>query len=346
MASLKDVAKLANVSVSTASKVLNTGSEIERLSDACIRRVRTAAKELSYRPNYHAQGMQRGTSMTVGLVIDVPHSRDLVGQPYFAKLIGGVQSACNEAGYSLSLISGHNGMSAFDTGFEHLGQRRIDGLVLLGSLSRTKAIELDRLTDFPVVIIQPQVPTRLPSVNIDTSAGISLAVRHLAELGHRRVMWLGPRDERQQAFAATAWEHGIQGELCILDGDREAASLIDAAGEQLLAHYEQHDPEVSAVVCWNDLIAVGVYEAMRHLGKRIPDDMSVVGFDDMHADLLSPPLTSVSHRLHAMGSSAGGLLFEIIGSGRPANEFAGRHVDVEATLSPRQSTIPYEGGVE
>lgn len=339
MASLKDVARQAGVSVSTASKVLNTGSEIERISEDCIARVRAAAKELEYRPNYHAQGMQRGKSMSIGLVIDVMHSRDLVGHPYFAKLISGVQSSASEAGYSLSLISGHNGTPAFDTGREYLGQGRIDGLVLLGVLTRTQQAGLSKLARDPVVIIQPRVPTELPSVDIDTSAGIVLAVEHLAELGHQRVLWLGPRDDRHQAFAAAAWEQGIQGKSCIFDRRRDTADTIQATCSTVMQHFEEHEPDITAVVCWNDLIAVGVYEAMRKLGKRIPEDISVVGFDDIQADVLSPPLTSVSHRLFDMGKRAGELLLEIIGSEKEPIEFAGRLEQIEALLSPRESTI-------
>ncbi len=341
MSSLQDVARLAEVSVTTASKILNTRRDLERFTPACIARVHEAARQVSYVPNFHAQRLREGKSYVVGVPLETVYD-DALGDAYFSKLLNGVRFALAQAGYAMCVFSSTEERSATTQCLQQLRQGGLDGMVVPGVLSRLDGRVWSDTGALPVVMVEPKAPMPFPCVDLDFRAGIRAALTHLAELGHRRILWLGPtKGPRYQEFASTAWQHGFQGASCSLEFEDGKPADQEGDARQschaLRAYLAAGEADFSAVVCFNDAVAAGAVRALRECGRRVPDDVSVVGFDDYSAGVLDPPLTTVSHRLYDMGHRAAEILLEMLAA---PEKFEGEPlVDVmEPALVIRDST--------
>jgi len=237
MPSLKDVAELANVSVATASKVLNTGSEIERISLGCQQRVREAANQVGYVPNYHAQSIQRRRSFTLGAVLDVGNPGDSsitsswLGNTYWGALVAGIESHVHNTGYLLTVVGpGIDGERAPTRAAQMLRQNRLDGLVVFGEvIHRDEQIAaVSALPEAPIVTTHYRGTSLLPNVSFAEKTGVAMAVQHLAELGHKRALWLGPPPTtghdsdlhpRERLTVQALWEFDMRGSSVHLSSD-------------------------------------------------------------------------------------------------------------------------------
>jgi len=303
MPSLRDVARLAGASVSTASKVLNTGTELDRISEECARRVRRAARKLGYRRNYHARSLLTGRAHTIGVSLQIEPGTNVLGDAYWGTLIGGVEAHARGHGYEVLLVGPTAGEMAAERGLEHAHGRRLDGLINMGWID-PRIVRCAERADVPVVLVNSELRTSLPVIELDDRAGIHAVVRHLVELGHRELLWLGPRQDwpktpalRRDAFTKALRESGAHGRSCTFSfrpGTRDGQKLIES-GERALAARLGDGRAFTAVVCYNDVTAVGAYRAARAAGLRIPDDLSVTGFDDAYGTYFCPGLTTVSH---------------------------------------------------
>jgi DNA-binding LacI/PurR family transcriptional regulator len=368
MASLSEVARSAGVSITTASRVLNQGKYAERISADCAHRVREAAKVVGYIPNYHARSMKLGRAETVAFALDVGRAGGAqtqtppgpMGHAYFQNLISGMEAVTHFAGYNLLLIGPSPKMRATDRALRGLLERRLDGFVLPGLVySVQKASLVTEGPDLPIVVIQPLVETPLPTVDFDDEAGIRMMVRHLIELGHRDLLWLGPVGQmsharlREQAFMTEVWDAQLRGSSCRFDrraAQAEHTDVLDPndltmiAAEEALAKLlaEEGDRRKwTAIVCYNDLIALGATRALTRVGLRIPQDVSVGGFDNAQAPFATPPLTTIDHKLFRMGQRAGELLLEMATGGETARQRLREYKDViQPELIVRASTGP------
>jgi DNA-binding LacI/PurR family transcriptional regulator len=316
-----DVARRAGVSQSTVSLVLS-GKAPGRISARTEAAVRLAAEELGYRPNVAARTLRTGTARTVGLVVtDVTH-------PFFGPVLRGAQAAAWRAGYAVTLVDVANDPDRERASFEALRAGPADGYMFFtvdppeGSGEHVVAIEVS--------------PPGMPFVRVDTEHGTDLAVRHLLALGHRRIGHLGSgldaetfRFRRARLLALLA-EAGIEpgayatAEFTFDDARRAALELLSG-------------PErPTAVYCDDDLLAGGVYLAARELGLRIPEDVAVVGFDDLpFAQVFDPPLTTIAIDPEELGAAAFEVLAAVM-AGEPGER--GRILPVELVV--RGSTGP------
>lgn len=303
---IDDVASQAGVSVATVSRALRG---LPNVAPATRARVLEVASRLSYRPDPNAARLAAGRTTTVGMAVPFVH------RWYFAQVIGGVEGVLAPAGYDLMLyaIDGEDARRRFLAEAMPF-RKRVDGLIVVDLLvSEDETAELAG-TGVHLVTIGRR-SDRYPSVTIDNEAGATAAVEHLVGLGHRRIGYVGDSDEhplgfavpelRRDAYRRTLDRHGapVRREWEVAGGFTIAGGA--EAGHRLLTL--DHRP--TAVFAASDEMAMGVLVAARDLGLRIPEDLSVVGFDD-HDAALPLGLTTVRQPAFAEGATAAGFLLD------------------------------------
>jgi DNA-binding LacI/PurR family transcriptional regulator len=306
--SIRDVASEAGVSHQTVSRVLNNHPSIRPSTEARVREVMT---RLGYRPNRAARTLVTSRHRAVGLLVA---GRGLWG-PSSASIA--VEEAARAAGYGVaSAALGSEDFAAMSTALESLISHGIDGLVVIAPHGRALDAVRRVAPELPAVSLHRETRTG-EVVVLDQEGGARAATRHLIELGHTRIAHLaGPQDwveaeARAQGFAAELREHGLQPRPHLY-GDWSADAGY-AAGRVLLA------TDVTAVFVANDQMALGLLHAVAETGLRVPEDLSVVGFDDIpEARHFQPPLTTVRQDFAELGRRAIAVLLEEIEPGREA----------------------------
>ena len=318
-----DVARCAGVSQSTVSLVFS-GKGQGRVSEATAERVRKCARELGYRPNAAAQALRLGASRAVALLVP-----DMTN-PFFSRVLRGAQRAAAAAGYIVILVDTQNDRHWESQSFEALRAGPVDGYLLF-EVTAPEALGPDE----NVVMMETEEPRR-PSVRFDGEGGAAAAFEHLVELGHRRIGHLGA------AFRALTFEHREQARRRVLteaglDLDAQPRVLTPISIEEARVNGRALlEEKPTAVFCDDDLIAAGLYLAARDLGLRLPDELSVVGFDDMDfARVLDPPLTTVALDAGLLGSTS----FELL-EVRMSGERTLKRIVLPAELLVRGSTAP------
>jgi len=302
---LRDVAERAGVHPGTASRALNPETQA-LVSEATVRKVQQAAKALAYRPNPMARGLKTNRSTMVAIVVP-----DL-SNPLFPPIVRGAEVELSRAGYTTIIADTDNEAGRELAAFSALRARQVDGLLVASAFR-----EDDAITDLfehrvPAVLINRRsdaVP--LPAVTGDDQRGVELAVAHLRGLGHTAIAHLsGPRDlstglARQRTFRQVVAESGCDTSPALVI---ECATYSVEAGAAAM-HALLGRARPTAVLAGNDQIAVGAIDALRAHGLRCPEDVSVVGFNDMpFVDKLSPPLTTVRVPHAEVGAEAARIL--------------------------------------
>ncbi|MER6614116.1 LacI family DNA-binding transcriptional regulator [Streptomyces xantholiticus] len=338
MVTLKDVADRAGVSVSTVSLVIN-GREAGRVKPAVGRRVRQAAEELGYAPNLQARSLRTRQTNTIGLISDM-----VASTPFAGRMLAGAQDAARQAGYLLLLIDtgGHAEME--QSAVQTLAQRNVDALIYASMYHRE--IELPEIPQgLPLVVLDGRPTGEPPLVDWvvpDERGGARAAVEFLIRAGHTRIGFCTVEEdvpaarERLAAYRETLQEHGLAYDPALVSrgATGDAHSGLRTARELL-----DRDDRPTALFCYNDRVAMGAYRAARHLGLSVPDDVSLVGFDDQEhvADALEPGLTTVALPHYDMGAWAVRRTLTRIGT----EEAAGKHLHMPCRLVTRDSvTVP------
>jgi LacI family transcriptional regulator len=313
---IDDVARLASVSKATVSRALNPDTE-HQVSAVTAKRIKRVATRLGYVPNVMARGLRTKLSMTVGVVIP-----DLTN-PFFPPIVRAIEDHLAAHGYTALLANTDGGAGAEEAAFEALLTRRVDGFIMAsgrrGVLDTTIRA---RAAGIPMVMLNRDVgDTHYPLVVGDDANGVTAAVEHLLALGHRDIVHVaGPADfstseVRVRAFlAACGARQGVRPRVVT------ASALSVDAGQHTMNEILDPAPgsrdTLTAIVAVNDLVATGVLRALRAHGLRCPEDVSVVGFNDMaFAEDFAPPLTTVRVPVADMGTEAARLLLRGIESG-------------------------------
>lgn len=271
---IQDIANELSLSKMTVSAVLTGSAERVRISAATQERVRESARRLGYRPNEVARSLRRRSTNTIGFYTG--HGNIDAGDPWLYEIVGGLQAGCRHHRKDLLLHSTFSGTSA-ESVYDSLVDGRIDGLIYYGPIQDPLADRL-RDTHLPVVAIVDAVPT-LPSVVGDYEAGVRAIAAHLAERGHRRVLYLSQEmdavsvHERQRGFFAAAAARG----LSVEDG----GMVRFGAEDDLLARWRAQPADVrpTVAVAWDDQTAYRVWGACRRAGISVPGELALVGFD-------------------------------------------------------------------
>ena len=307
-----DVARLAGVSHQTVSRVLNNHPNV-RVETA--RRVRAAIAELGYRPNRAARALVTGRSQLLGVVA---LNTTLYGP---ASLLTAFERAAGNAGFAVSVGSvGSLDRQSISAVIERHLDQRVAGIVAIAPVA-SAAEAMDGLTaEVPLVTIDGDPQRATAGVTVDQAAGARAATQHLLDAGHRTVWHVsGPADWFDSAGRVSGWEATLRDAGAevppVLPADWSAASGYRVG--QTLARI----PEVTAVFAANDHLALGILRALHERGLRVPDDISVVGFDDVpEAGYFIPPLTTVRPDFHAVAERALTLLLVQIEAGTPSAE--------------------------
>jgi LacI family transcriptional regulator len=333
---LQDVARAAGVSVTTVSRFLNKTLD---LPPSTRKRIENAIRALNYHPNPHARRLSRGRSDTVGLV--VPD----IANPFFAALVAAVEEEADRRGLAVSLHATLNRAGREVTYLEMIERHHVDGLIFI-----TNHPDDGRLADLinrtgKVVVVDEDVPAaRVPKLFCDNELGGLLAGRHLAENGHRRVLFVGgPAEMISTRRRFSGFERGIReafaNEARVLKFEGHYTAEF---GREAARRFLVEGRPATAIFASSDEIAIGLIEVLRDSGMSIPDEVSIVGFDDVGPlHLFSPPLTAVRQPVRMMGRRALALLVETNWQERkfePVEERLPVEIVVRSSVAPHGKT--------
>ena len=307
---LRDVAEVAGVHAATASRALNPSTR--RLVNVdTARRVLRAAESLGYQPNPIARSLKTAKSATIGLVIP-----DLTN-PLFPPIVRGIEDVLGPAGYNAWIVNTDNDPDRERAQIESLRSRQVEGLIV--ATARLEHPLLKKLHDLGmrmVLVNRRAENVEIPSVTADDAAGIAMAVKHLVDLGHRRIAHLaGPQETSTGVVRSRAFRHAISDHRLEDDPSLviECKLWSEAEGARALRTLLDGGSRFTAIVAGNDLIALGCYDVFAERDISCPGDISVVGFNDMpFLDKLRPPLTTVGVPHYAIGAAAAQMLIETI----------------------------------
>jgi LacI family transcriptional regulator len=331
---LSDVAERAGVHPATVSRALSDSTS--HMVNATTReRVVAAAQELGYRPNPIARSLKTNRSFTVAVL--VPD----ITNPLFPPMVRGIEDALGPAGFTALVANTENDEERARTALESMRARQVDGCIA-ATATRDEGVLAEAAAELSLVLINRRMASHaVPAVVADDRSGIRQAVEHLAALGHERIahvagpQWASTGAIRHAAFLETLAAVGLEADETLI---RVGDAFSEEQGARALQDLLDSGADFSALVAGNDLMALGCYDALADRDLRCPDDISIVGFNDMpFADKFNPPLTTVRIPHYEMGLRAAELLLE-----RLADDGAAPSDDVvlPVQLVQRASTAP------
>ena len=336
------MARAAGVSKAAVSFAFNNP---ERLSEETASRIRGVAASLGYRPHPVARMLTARQTATIGILSPQALSQ-VFANPFFALFAEGVATVTEGRGFGLLFISPLHGSLE-----RAMGRATVDGIVVLGLEESHPEVDSIHRANLPLVLVDAPAWPEHGAVGVDDVGGAAAAGRHLAELGHRELLVVaveppapmteGPRDgtlaRRLRGYRSAAEEFGIAlgPERVVL-----APATFDGGAAALLRAWED-GLRPTGVLAMSDVAAAGVLQAAHHIGLRVPDDLSIVGFDDLPLTRLTdPPLTTVHQPVRQKGEVAARLLLAALGTGRTHGR---DHRVMETRLVVRRSTAPPPG---
>lgn len=310
---IKDVAKRLGVSPATVSRALS-GSGL--VAEPTLSRILDVARELNYRPNVSARNLRTQRSMSVLMVV-----RD-IGNPFYLEVMKGVEQAAREAGYSVLMGNTENDPDRESEYFDMLRDGHADGMILMTGKLPARLEAEGLVGGLPVVVALETIEdSGLPHVQIDNFAAAQDAVRHLIELGHRRIAHItGPLPEGMSTLRRDGWRAAMAGaKLPVPDGYEQLGDYQLHTGQVLCGRLLDLPEPPTAIFCANDESAFGAVHELHRRGRAVPDDVSVVGFDDIYlSEAIFPPLTTVSQPRADIGRESMSILLELIAGGKVA----------------------------
>ncbi|MPY88807.1 MAG: LacI family DNA-binding transcriptional regulator [Luteitalea sp.] len=343
MITIKDVARESGFAPTTVSIVLNDAPLAQYIPAQTKNRIKKAAEKLNYRPNPYARSLRSNRSHTIGvMVFDI-------SDPYCANILKGIEDGLNESPYLLTLADTQNDRKRFEHDIEMLLERRIEGLI---TVANSLSLEIDVLTalkkrTIPTVIIGRNFrQAAMSTVVVNNEAGGRLALQHLYELGHRHIAFItGPRilvdsGDRWNGVLTYAQEVGLAIDPKLVMEVKEPTTGYQS-GFELAHELVRRRRKFTAVLAFDDVTAFGVIRALNNVSRRVPEDCSVIGFDDVSmAACYNPPLTTVRQPMSDLGSIGVKLLLKTVQASLNKTPFDAEHLRVEPELVVRESTAP------
>ena len=331
---IREVASAAHLDISTVSRALRPETQ-SMVKPETLKRVLATAEALGYRANPFARGLKDQKSMTVGMLLP-----DL-GNPLFPPIVRGIEDGLGEHGYVMILANTDHDLGREEHLIDVFMQRRVDGLVTATARRQYPFMETLANSGIPIVLVNRTVDdSPVSMVAGDDHQGIGFAVKHLVEQGHRRIAFVGAAMEvstgfnRYQYFLAWMASLGLTAdpELIVF-----AKWFNKDYGAQATTELLERGVELSAIVAASDMVALGCYRALRAKGLKVPDDVSVVGYNGSRwCDDFSPPLTSIRVPKYDIGRETARLMLNLLEDpgAKPAR------VLLPTTLQLRESTRP------
>lgn len=295
---LAHVAREAGVSPSTVSRILNGTANVTPDKRA---RVEAVIARLNFKPNPQAQALANGRSLSVGVIVPSLNST------FYGEALAGVEAALNDSPYHPLVISGQWHHEREQEALDVLLQRRVDALIMLGGIL-DDAILARVAERLPLVAVGRDVRGLSERcIVLDNRKGMSQVTQHLIDLGHRQIAYIGGAErqqdavERREAFQATMLAAG----LTLPQGAMQFGDYTEDGGHRAVERLLASGVNFTAVCCANDQMALGARLGLYRHGIRVPEDVSMTGFDDLYtSSLMTPPLTTVRHAIREMGEMA------------------------------------------
>lgn len=333
MATIRDVSRIAGVSVATVSRTL---SKPDKVSDKTRKIVQAAIDQTAYKPDILARNFRTRKSSTV--VVLVPD----IANPFFSRVIRGIEQTAQKLGYAV-LLGDTQGLRAREITYANMVKTsQADGIIQLDC-----HIPFEDKTDktSPIVNACDRIKNSdIPTIQLDNIDAAKQITNHLLSLGHKKIGVIsGPNDstvtqDRLIGYKSALTKASIEYEPnLIVKGDYSISSGAAAASDLL----NLHDP-LSAIFCMNDEMAIGAIQQAKKMSLKVPEDISITGFDDISfAEFSDPPLTTIAQPAEAFGSTAMTMLFDVINN----NEITERNVILPFQLIHRKSTGPFKNEI-
>lgn len=340
-ATLKDIAELAGVSTATVARVIHNNGYV---AQDTRERVEEVIKRADYRINALAQGLRTQNTMTIGHVLTA-----ISPNPFFAGVALGAEQEAIKSDYSVLLFNTQGDPQQEYLGVQTLITRRVDAIVF----TTASALENVRMAlENGIVVVQVERPTRIqtPFVRVDNYAGAHTATQHLIDLDHRRIAYIGglPRNnaqiqgdveaDRRRGYLDALQAAGVQPDEAIIQLC-DYYSLMDNKHvyEGYKAAQQVLDRGITAIFAASDLLAAGVLQAVYERGLRVPDDISLIGFDDTYGAVLAPALTTIRQPMQSIGKTAVQIAIEALKRGDGIID-EGQQITLTPRLIERAST--------
>ncbi len=303
MPTIRDVAKRAGVAPITVSRVINRSGNV---SPDTLARVEKAIEELGYVPNHLARSLRLKRSQTLALVVTD------ITNPFWTTVVRGVEDAAQDAGFSVILCNTDESESKQEQYLDVLLQKQVDGILLVPATSNGRVVDWIQKQRTPVVILDRAIEdVPVDVVRCDSQDAAYRLVQHLFSLGHR---WIGvltgsrrvsTASDRVAGYVQAMAEAGIQ----VQEGWVQYGAFSQASGYEMAQQILEADPRPTALLAGNNFIAIGVIRALKDAELDVPEDMSVVSFDDLTSDLVIEPFLTVADQpAYEMGQQAAELL--------------------------------------
>ncbi|WP_019636591.1 LacI family DNA-binding transcriptional regulator [Paenibacillus fonticola] len=325
MISIKDVAKYAGVSVATVSRVLNNSGYV---GQDTRKKVEKAIEELNYKPNEVARSLFKKQSTTIGLIVP-----DIMN-PFFPELARAVEDTAIQLGYNVILCNSDGDQKKEQNYLDILQQQYVNGIIV--SSNTLTAAQIVRL-NIPVVSIDRVISKGLPTIVVENKKGAMMATRYLQSKGCRRIGHIKGNssvvnaEERCEGYKEIIGNEPWFDETYIAEGQYDMQSSIQATLELLQRH-----PDIDGIFAANDIMAIGAIKAAYQLGKRVPEDIAIIGFDGISlSKATTPELTTIEQPIYEMGEKATKMLVSLMEQQTVDQE---NYKILDVTLIEREST--------
>ncbi|WP_373893756.1 LacI family DNA-binding transcriptional regulator [Virgibacillus sp. CBA3643] len=332
MTTIRDVAKLANVSVATVSRVINDNGYV---NENTKQKVKDVVRKLNYRPNDVARSLFKGKSKMIALF--VPDIKN----PFFPELARAVEDISNKHGYTFILCNTDNDPNKEMAYLHALLQKSIDGIILVSNTMSTNQI---KDMNVPVIALDRKISSEIISVTVNNKEGARQAVQYLRKQGCKRIAHIsGPENVSSAKGRLEGYLEEVKNEKWfasdfICTGNYTVDKAFQSTKELL-----QRDAEIDGIFVANDLMGVGVLKAVESLNIKVPDELSIIGFDGIElGEITTPSLTTMAQPIYHIGKRAAELLIQRIG--QPGNAIKSEEHKVK--LIVRESTIERGGNNE
>ncbi|MFG6148111.1 LacI family DNA-binding transcriptional regulator [Halobacillus sp. B23F22_1] len=333
MTTIKHIAKQAGVSVTTVSRALNGYSDVNVKTR---KKIEDVAKELNYSPNSLARSLVKNQSETIGLLVS-GFTKESVKDGFTVEVMSGINNFVAETKYDLVLFNTDSSKQRKKTYTQLCKERRVDGVILQGIKTDDPYLEEVMASDIPCVFIDiPVSSDHVGYVSTDNKEGARVAVNHLIDLGHRKIAMINGHEqafvskERLEGYKQALQQNNIQ----YIDKYVKNGSFIEEEAYKQTLSLLKEQPDTTSIFCASDLMAIGSIKAAKELNYKIPEHLSIIGYDDIPlSSYISPALTTVSQNKYDLGYNAARMLTHMLNHQQPPERCI-----LETELKIRQST--------
>lgn len=324
MSTIKKVAEEAKVSVATVSRVLNSTGYV---NEETRKKVLKVIKELDYKPNSVARSLFKKQSMTIALI--VPN----ITNPFFPEVARAIEDVLSSKEYTLILCNSDDNAEKEKKYFEVMKQKYVDGVIVVTSTLTPQYIEEKGI---PIVAVDRFIDPSIPCVSVNNREGAKRAVQYLKSTGCKKIAHIrGPKNITSAEDRYLGYLNEVESESWFETDYVRCGNFNIEQTTEVTRKLLEENPDIDGIFAGNDLMAVGVIKAAMQLGKRIPEDLSVIGFDGISlCKMTNPEITTIAQPIYEIGSVAAQTLLDLI-EGRAIEK---RHHQLEVTVNKGQST--------